>query len=256
MAYRPNIPAPVSIDRTEIEREHGAYVFDDDKVTIISQPTVEHTLASVAAQPDSNSLVVTPELSLLDDHELADFSSERQRSDEMIRLLTERFDALKDISKTTTNTIMMGAPVLSSRGSFNNGVIVAEEGEIIHTQRKVYPSPQEEMLGWFEYSDAPHRYQRLGRAVLICSELPYASKLSPLERVMADTLLVPAAWGIPSMSPEAYARHGGRDGYHQYTLDSAVRMAAEEMPRLKQVYVADRSIAGSVPQIGRLTIER
>lgn len=244
------------IDRTDMHTEYGAYHFADDNITTLSQPDVATTLEAIAAQPSRDTLIVTPELSLMNDDEFGQLAPGYGQGDQTNALLTRRIHDLEDISDDTTNTIMMGVPVRSPYGRNNNGLVVAKNGKIIHTQRKQALSMVEEQLGWFEHRDAPNRYQQMGRMALICSELAMVSDPAFFEKVSTDTLLVPAMWGVPSTTPEAYARHGGRDGYHAYALGRAAQLAMEAFPRVNRIYVADRSVAGSVPQSGRLKAKR
>lgn len=253
------IQAPAEIDRSDMHNVPGVYRYDDDNVTVISQPTFKETLEAIEDQRPTFATIVTPELSLLDDAEFEDFSVERQKQDDMIKLLSERFRQLKDVSYDSGNIIMMGAPVPSAaaKGRYNNGVVTALNGSIVHTQRKNEPGPYEEALGWFEYGDDPNRYHKVGATALICSELLLAV-LKLDEKVKADTerLLVPAAWGVTSTMPEAIERHGSVDQYNQYMLDTSAKLAALSLPKLNSVYVADRPVDGNAPQIGRLKIDR
>ena len=253
------IQTSLDVDRTDIHDSHGVYRYDDDNITVISQPTFKDTLEAIEDQRPTFATIVTPELSLLDNAEFEDFSKERQSREDTIKLLSERFRRLKDVSYDSGNIIMMGAPVssIAAKGSYNNGVVTALNGSIVHTQRKNEPGPHEEALGWFEYQDDPNRYNKMGSTALICSELLLAVlKLDDTVKANTERLLVPAAWGVTSTTPEAVERHGGVDEYNQYMLDTSAKLAALSLPNLNSVYIADRPVNGNKPQIGRLKIDR
>lgn len=195
------IQTSLDVDRTDIHDSHGVYRYDDDNITVISQPTFKDTLEAIEDQRPTFATIVTPELSLLDNAEFEDFSKERQSREDTIKLLSERFRRLKDVSYDSGNIIMMGAPVssIAAKGSYNNGVVTALNGSIVHTQRKNEPGPHEEALGWFEYQDDPNRYNKMGSTALICSELLLAVlKLDDTVKANTERLLVPAAWGVTS----------------------------------------------------------
>lgn len=243
-------------DHSEMHYTHGVFHYPEDNITIVSQGSFEDTLEAIADQPSKNTTIVTPELALLNDDEFHDFSVEKQ-TNAMLKSLNERFCRLKGVSYDTSNTIMMGAPLQSpTRTGYNNGAAVFQHGSTAHLQRKKYPGPYEEGLGWFEYTADQNPYHRLGATGLICSELIFALALEKKLRDTTDKVLMPAAWGVPSMTPEAVTQYGSIDNYNQYTLDTVASMAAEDLPNLKSIYIADRVVDGGVPQSGKISIVR
>lgn len=249
-------PNKLQNDHSEMHYEHGVFHYPDDNITVVSQPSFEDTLEAIADQRSNNTMIITPELALLNDDEFHDFSPEKQ-TDAMLKTLNERFCRLKGVSYDTTNTIMMGAPLQSpTRTGFNNGAAVFQYGSTAHLQRKKHPGPYEESLGWFEYNADQNPYHRLGATGLICSELIFAISLERKVRDETEKVLMPAAWGVPSMTPEAAAQYGTVDEYNQYTLDRVASMAAEDLPKLKNIYIADRIVDGGVPQSGKIDIVR
>lgn len=249
-------PKSLQNDHSEMHYTHGVFHYPEDNITVVTQPTFEDTLQAIADQPANNTTIVTPELALLNDDEFHDFSIEKQ-TDAMLKTLNERFCRLKGVSYDTSNAIMIGAPLQSpTRTGYNNGAAVFQYGSTTHLQRKKHPGPYEEELGWFEYGADQNPYHKLGATGLICSELIFAIALEKKLRNNTDKILMPAAWGVPSMTPETAAAYGTTDQYNQYTLDTAASMAAEDLPNLKSIYIADRVVDGGAPQSGKINIAR
>lgn len=167
-----------------------------------------------------------------------------------------RIIQLQSISRDTNNTLLVGLPLTSSAPNRqSNGLIAIQHGEIIHEQRKVNPTFYEAKNEHFYYEKSPNYYYSLGKTALICSELIFASTLDDTLREQTTDLLIPAAWSVPTVTPEAVALHESLADYHHDTLNRSATWAARSLPQLTHIYIADRPIAG-MPQSGRIHIKR
>lgn len=240
--------------RSEVHNTLGVFEFPDDNITIISQPTIADTLAAVREQPAHGTTILTPELSLLETKELRNFTPEYQRHPETVRRIGERVSQLLDLSKETNNTILAGVPLASSKsGMQSNGLIATRHGAIIRQQHKVSPSLYELKVNHFCYNTPANRYHEMGRTAMICSELIFAGMLDSRLRQDTTDVLMPAAWSVPTISPETAATFPTLDAYYQDALTESVAWSTQFFPNLNHVYVADRPLDAK-PQNGRFSV--
>lgn len=238
----------------DIHNEPGAYHYEDDNVTVVSEDNYEAVLETVGNLPNDGRTVVTPELSMLNGEELADLQNFMKQFFTPIQL-HRRMEQLLEATQGSENTVLVGAPIASQQYGYNNGLYVARDGEMIQKQRKTLPGFFEKKSGIFTYEDQPNRYSdSMGAVAVICSELPMAYGLAAIEK-QAKTMYVPAAWGVEPMTAIDANKHKSVDDYNKYTLDASVRMAAQEAPNLETIYIADRPMSGA-PQVGKIEIQR
>ena len=239
----------------DIHNDLGAYHYEDDNVTVVSEDSFEDILDTVGNLPDDGRTVVTPELSLLNADELADLQKFMKNFMTPIQLHA-RMERLLESTRDSTNTVLVGAPIASKKHGYNNGLYIVRNGETIQKQRKSLPGVFEENSGIFTYEDDPNRYKTsMGAVAVICSELPMTYDLSALEK-QAKTFYMPAAWGVESLDPAKAKRdYGSVDEYNEATLNASAQLAASEAPNLEKIYIADRPMSGS-PQVGKLEIHR
>lgn len=240
---------------SEIHSDFGAYHFDEDNVTVVSEPEYKKLVDTVSDLPDDGRTVITPELAMLDDHELKD-AKNFLKSPLGFLQLHNRLGQLLEASQGSSNTLLVGAPIASEKRGYNNGLYIVRDGEVIQKQRKTKPGVFELLSETYTYDDDANRYfDVMGAVALVCSEMPMAYDLPDRER-QAETFYVSAAWGMPPQNPEKAKRdYGSIDAYNAATLEAGVRLAASEAPNLKKIYIADRPMSGA-PLNGKIEIER
>lgn len=247
-------PKP-SVDRTDVYNDYGVYQFNDDNVTIVTQPDFDSTLEAIADQPANQTTILTPELAVLNDDELANFLLSSKYRNKFYKEIHSRFKRLKQATKDSNNTILMGSPT-RSQGKNHNSLQVVAGGNIVQTQNKSAMGPYESSLQVFEEDKNPAIYHRLGATAIICSELIYARRLTDDIKSNTNKLLMSAAWGVPTTTPNALKRFDSLDDYNADNLNRSAAWAAKSLPNLESLYIADRPMGESKQQTGRLKIKR
>lgn len=250
-----SLPPKPNIDRSDMHDDHGVYEYNDDNITVISQPDFDSTLEAIADQPSNDTTILTPELAMLNDDEVANFLMSDQYRDRFYDNIYHRFMQLKRATKDSTNTILMGTPT-RTRGTDHNSLQTIYGGKLVHTQNKSFMGPYERSLNVFEEDRTPDNYHRLGATAIICSELIAVNRLTSDLRDDTDKLLMSATWGVPTTTPAALKNFDTVDDYNADNLDRSVTMATRGLPNLRKLYVADRPMGESKQQTGRIKIDR
>lgn len=230
-------------------REYGIHSVQNGPRTdhLASFPTWNQLETALKDKLPSDGLIITPELITLDPVE------EAGGLNMQARLIADRIDFAKDLTRQTDATLLLGTPqrryvpgtsaVEPGRTAWHNAAMQIHHGEIVAQEYKSYLLPIEQTMG-LEAPPATERLAKLGgAAILICAELYGLDfKRNTLLREAAREAIALAHWATPANSTKTNLLPATeQDAYYEDALEHAVsRFTFPNLSRANRLTVVDR----------------
>lgn len=237
----------------DYRRAHGVHEFelrDGMPVTVLSLPTWEEYVDTLAGLPDTQGYIASPELitSPVRLEQISDMKTEIEARAETVRELSRNHSYARLLLGTARFTNDNPKPF--------NGVTAFMSGQEIGWQGKAEGS-------WGEWEHVQSAMGVPGEALsikehrlLVCAELiaaaargirsnpedGYAPRAAEMIPPSARSLVVMACWGVPFDHHQGYLI-APEDRYRD-ALERCVSMIFERFYRVEEVVVADRAIVG------------
>lgn len=248
--YMNKLRAPSANVQSTYYDSHGIHSVptEDGEVHIFSFDKPADLVAAIKSDLPSSGTIITPEMATVDITQGLDSIASQASS---VRRLE---DEVQYASLGTTAEIILGSIQKSPRyNKWHNVAKTYRLGSKIDTQVKYGLSGVEQESGSIEAPLERERRIRLGRAVLICSELIFTYGEDEAIAQGIETILTPAAWGVQTPGFAEFNKPrieaaGGIDNFNRNNMEKVVNgHTFRDIPSLKRVIVADRGMSGNKP---------